>query len=129
MDRRSFLQKLGLTALAVATADSVLDPEFALWTPGAKTFFLPPEKPAVKLPVLFKGDMITIPGIYAVNPITNLSTGYLQRFVVTEDVQSVDDDLRLSIAGRPDLLLAPRSQAHVLGFVDWTTGQMRGWDA
>lgn len=42
MDRRRFLQALGLTAIAAAAGEAVLDPEFALWKPGAKTILLPP---------------------------------------------------------------------------------------
>jgi hypothetical protein len=40
MDRRRFLQLLGLSAAAAAIAPAlVLDPERALWIPGAKTYF------------------------------------------------------------------------------------------
>jgi hypothetical protein len=35
-----------------------------------------------------KGDVFTIAGVYAVNPITKLSTGRLQQFVVTADTSS-----------------------------------------
>lgn len=38
--RRGFLG-----AMATAAAGMTLDPERLLWVPGAKTFFLPPEKP------------------------------------------------------------------------------------
>lgn len=47
MNRRSFLKAIGLgTAAVAAVATGVVefDPERALWVPGAKTFFLPPEK-------------------------------------------------------------------------------------
>ncbi len=44
MDRRGFLRTLGLGATAVAAAH-VLDPERALWVPGARTFFLPTPSP------------------------------------------------------------------------------------
>ncbi|MEQ1671397.1 MAG: P22 phage major capsid protein family protein [Hyphomicrobium sp.] len=38
--------------------------------------------------VLKKGDIFTIAGVYAVNPVTRQSTGSLQTFVVTADVDS-----------------------------------------
>lgn len=37
---------------------------------------------------LKKGDVFTVAGVFAVNPITKQSTGELQQFVVTEDVSS-----------------------------------------
>ena len=52
MNRRAFLSLFGkaaATALpAVATADLLLDPERALWVPGAKTFFFPANEPIIK---------------------------------------------------------------------------------
>lgn len=38
--------------------------------------------------ILNQGDVFTIPGVYAVNPISKISTGYLQQFVVTSSVSS-----------------------------------------
>lgn len=46
MNRRSFLTRLGAAA-AGALALTIDDPERLLWVPGQKTFFLPPEKPAL----------------------------------------------------------------------------------
>lgn len=40
---------------------------------------------------LKKGDVFTIAGVYAVNPVTYESTGELQQFVVTEDFSSAAD--------------------------------------
>ncbi len=54
MDRRRFLQLFGLGAAATAASAvagvtiTALDPEKALWIPGAKTFFLPPGDIAIK---------------------------------------------------------------------------------
>jgi len=45
------------------------------WTPNAEK-------------VLRKGDVITFDGVYAVNPANQRSTGQLQQFVVTEDVDA-----------------------------------------
>jgi hypothetical protein len=42
LNRRQFF-----TRAAVAAAALVVDPEQLLWTPGKKTFFLPPAKPAL----------------------------------------------------------------------------------
>lgn len=42
MNRRGFLRLLGLSAAGALAPDLTLDPERALWVPGAKTFFLPP---------------------------------------------------------------------------------------
>lgn len=38
--------------------------------------------------VLKAGDIITLPSVYAVNPVTKLSTGRLQQFVITADANS-----------------------------------------
>lgn len=43
---------------------------------------------AAAAPRLKKGDVFTIAGVYAVNPVTFESTGELQQFVVTADVSS-----------------------------------------
>lgn len=47
MDRRGFLKAFSLGVGAVAGAALIGDVDKALWTPGAKTFFLPPEKAPV----------------------------------------------------------------------------------
>ena len=96
MDRRRFLQALGLAAASVA-AEAVLDPERLLWVAGAKTIFLPPvAKPEVYSGWvqsglgLQKGDIITIAGVYARNPLSMqemVETGCLQQFVVTDAVE------------------------------------------
>lgn len=43
MDRREFLARMSLAALAVPCLFEV-DPEFLLWRPGAKTIVLPAER-------------------------------------------------------------------------------------
>lgn len=46
MNRRGFLG-----SLATAAAALVLDPERALWVPGAKKIFIPSPKPVERIPV------------------------------------------------------------------------------
>lgn len=83
MNRRHFL-----SMLATAAAGIALDPERALWTPGAKTIFLPPVRPVELATTVSQwdaglfavGDIITIEGWYAENP----PTRKLQEFVVME---------------------------------------------
>lgn len=111
MDRRGFLKLLASGAVGAA-----VDVDKLLWIPGAKTIFLPPA-PAIATPddaafvrelvlgpgttpnagwmsvdcangLLKKGDVITIEGRYAVNPITRQSTGRLQEFVVADTFAS-----------------------------------------
>lgn len=44
-----------------------------------------------------KGDVITIEGVFSVNPETKISTGSLAQFVVTEDAVSVGADVTVKI--------------------------------
>src|SRR5690606_38205400 len=88
MDRRAFLKAL-TTGLAATAATAVIDPEELLWVPGAKTYFLPPDPPAVTPVgglvggVLRPGDVFTIDGVFATNPYTHQKTRLEQQFVVT----------------------------------------------
>lgn len=43
---------------------------------------------AVSTAILYEGDNFTIPNVYAVNPVSGISTGVLRMFVVTADVVS-----------------------------------------
>lgn len=73
---------------ALLAAGLVLDPERLLWRSGAKTIFLP-SPPSLVTPVfLRRGDIFTIAGVHSVNPRTRVDTGWLQQFVVTDDVPS-----------------------------------------
>ena len=87
MNRRLFLRLLGLGA-----AGAVVDPDALLWTPGKKTIFLPAERP-MRIPgvtppdgwlaaanSLRTGDIITIEGVYAINP----PFSGLQKYIVGE---------------------------------------------
>jgi hypothetical protein len=88
MNRRGFLQ-----TLAAGLAGAALDPERLLWTPGAKTHFLPPPKGWERTAsgVMFRvGDIVTFEGVYAVDPLTSRSTVQLRRFVVT--ARSISED-------------------------------------
>lgn len=82
LDRRSFLQSFA-TAVGVAA----IDPEKLLWKPGEKIIFIPPSPKLINVDLeLFRvGDVITIEGIYAYNPITHTPTTHLKQFVVTAD--------------------------------------------
>lgn len=83
MRRRAFL---GL--LAASFAGVALDPERALWVPGAKTIFLPAAKPVLTTSsVLTAGDVFVIGGVYALHPVTGYKTDHLQAFMVTADVR------------------------------------------
>jgi hypothetical protein len=46
INRRGFLKRLAASSTAVAGAFAI-DPERLLWVPGAKTIFLPAEKPLI----------------------------------------------------------------------------------
>ena len=84
LTRRGFLG-----ALAAGAAGLAIDPEQLLWRPGAKTFFLPPNPwTATTSGLLVRGDIVTISGHYARNPVTGLLTPHLQHFVITEAVQA-----------------------------------------
>jgi len=76
------------------------DPEKALWKPNRRGFLsmfiaaavapmLPDVLPLKSWPDGFaslrKGDVITISGVFAVNPLSYTQTGHLQQFVITED--------------------------------------------
>jgi hypothetical protein len=86
MKRRAFL-----ATLAAAAAGLALDPERALWVPGAKTIFLPTPPPTVVSPVaLTRGDIFTMSGVFSVHPQTGQILNHLQQFVITEDVSAGD---------------------------------------
>lgn len=87
MNRRAFL-----TAVAAAIPAFGLDPERLLWRPGQRSYFdiVKPVSPGWTLSgALTKGDILTIQGVFAVNPITREETGHLMQFVVLDDVQGI----------------------------------------
>lgn len=103
MNRRAFLGLFGASAAAL-----VLDPEMLLWRPGAKTIFLPSVTPAPSSLTLGSGvfqvgDIITIDGVYSINPA-------LQEFrvtsVTTSGTYTVDREFTNS---GPKMLLAQRT--------------------
>lgn len=89
IDRRAFLRRFGFgTVAAAAAASGVVDLERLLWVPGEKTIFLP--EPDI-LPVAFDlavGDLLTVEGWYALNPITLKPTTLLKQFLVTQNMKS-----------------------------------------
>lgn len=72
MNRREFLAALGATAAAVAL-NGVPLADFPEGAPLA----------------LMVGDVITIDGVYAINPMTRKATPYLQQFVITATAPTV----------------------------------------
>jgi hypothetical protein len=75
MERRAFLKAFGLTAGAFAAA-CVLDPEMALWKPGAKTIVIPRAKTLSVAAESWDGswfqvgDVFTIGGCAPINPVS-----------------------------------------------------------
>jgi hypothetical protein len=55
---------------------------------------------------LKKGDVIQMAGVYALNPMTYQSTGRLQDFVVTADVEDTNGDGTVTIPFSPPLITA-----------------------
>lgn len=107
MNRRTFLY-----LAAAASAGFALDPDLALWKPGRKTIFLPssvrPATPTEIVPVDWsfrKGDVFTIAGRYAINPITRQATEHLQQFVVLSDV--APSDCHVPFAIKPSVISPP----------------------
>jgi hypothetical protein len=105
LNRRGFLASLLGVAAGVA-----IDPERALWVPGAKLISIPKLITPVR-PLLSVGDVVTFAGRYAVNPLTRKvaiyldpDTGksyrFLQRFVVSSVMES-QVDLWPKVGGLP----------------------------
>jgi len=94
MNRRVFLARLGFGTIAAAAAVCAFDVEKLLWNPADKTIFVP--EPRIVAPQLVAGDVFTIEGCYATNPITGKATKYLQQFVVAADVQSDSSIVNIS---------------------------------
>lgn len=59
--------------------------------------------------VLKKGEVFTVAGVYAVNPITKQSTGSLQQFVVTAD-GTADGSGNLSVGISPSIVVSGPTQ-------------------
>ncbi len=94
--RRGFLQSIGALVLgaAIAVKAEAFEPLAQMFSDGIKT-----------TTDLMRGDLFTIEGVYAVNPMTYATTKMLQKFVVTADVTSgeyLDEDViypRIMTAG------------------------------
>jgi hypothetical protein len=106
MNRRDFLTRAAMVAGLLA-----VDPEFMLWQPTRARIVVPP------LPTLLfhkdafaftMGDVFSVEGVFARNPITRELTPHPQLFVVTRDVQAgqpISVDL---VHPRIDRTLGPR---------------------
>lgn len=126
MNRRAFLRALGFgTVAAAAAATGVLDIERLLWQPGERSIFIP--EPTFEW--LTKGDVFTIPGIHAINPMTGRQVEWLKRFVVIEDARACDPIVNIyppiiavgpyRNVSSPSLHLASDEQAsHILRAID-----------
>lgn len=114
MNRRAFL-----ATLTAAAAGLALDPEQLLWRPGAKTIFLPSARPTIcTSQQLIIGDVFTISGVYAVNPLTLQWTGRLQQFVITFDATAGSDVPITNISPIPARLVG-RGLVEPLGLRQW----------
>lgn len=83
MNRREFLKTLGLSAAAIAFVPvASAEPPYAVAGAGLDE-------------VLHVGDVFTVAGRYAVNPITRTSTSVLQRFIVTSVDSSDHADVKV----------------------------------
>lgn len=137
VNRRHFLSVLAQSAAASALAPLVFDPERLLWVQGRKKIFLPSVRPATPTEVeafggLRKGDVITVEGRYAVNPITRKPTEHLQLFVVTSDVsperhQTLSILRQVDIHPNPELPLNAGKLRARHGFTGAFKPKDRGW--
>lgn len=94
ISRRAFLGSLGVGAAAVAFGGVSLPASVGTITVNATT-----EAAAALDQTLLVGDIFTISGRYAVNPVTRKATSHLQQFMVTA---IVGDDVSMTpFAARP----------------------------
>lgn len=103
MNRRAFLGLLGTAAVAAA-----IDPDRLLWEPGKKvTFDLGSGRRPTGLmvwdaedafPELRCGDVVTIEGVFEVNPRTGEELTHPKLFVVTGDVAYKRQPVRVTPA-------------------------------
>lgn len=82
MNRRSFLKALGLGTLGAAVAPYAFSIPQATAPIGTTTIT------ATTAATFRAGDVITIAGRYALNPVTLKELPYLRQFVITADVTS-----------------------------------------
>jgi hypothetical protein len=102
MNRRQFLERLLAGAAGTALA-ATLDVDQLLWTPGAKTIFLPPTERLVG-PWLARGDVFTIEGYYAFSEKTHQRLPFLKEFVATEDFTPTERDIDTGIRIYPRIV-------------------------
>ncbi len=85
MNRRDFIKALGFGAAAVTFGSALAS--------SANTLITPEWVATEATTSLAVGDIFTIAGVHAVNPITRQSTAHLQQFVITA---VVGDDISIS---------------------------------
>jgi hypothetical protein len=79
---------------------------------------------------LKKGDIFTVAGVYSVNPLSKVSTGRLQQFVVTADVSDSSGDMTISIS--PSIITSgalqtvSNSPAHQAVITVWSANPSAG---
>ena len=82
--------------LGALAAGAALDPDFLKWEPGARTYFDMGAGRDWTVMTFKRGDIFTIEGRYALNPVTGkVIPGQLQSFIVTEDVHADRPDVEL----------------------------------
>jgi hypothetical protein len=86
MNRRGFLKSLCTAAVALTLSRTL---------PGIAGEPLALPEPPSKAVLFQKGDVVTIEGRYAINPVTRKSTGYPQQFVIIEDIYEGESDVTL----------------------------------
>jgi hypothetical protein len=59
---------------------------------------------------LKKGDLFTVGGVYSVNPLSYQSTGRLQQFVVTADIDSTATTTNMTIGISPSIIISGQLQ-------------------
>lgn len=79
---------------------------------------------------LKKGDIFTVAGVYSVNPLSKVSTGRLQQFVVTADISDTSGDMTISIS--PSIITSGAYQtvnaspAHQAAITVWSANPSAG---
>lgn len=114
MNRRAFIKAVGATAAATTvfglpslpSAPCAAPTVTSGWTSG--TFHA--------------GDVFTIAGQYAINPLTGAPTSYLQQFMVTDTVTADSPDTDVQI--HPRIIVGPTVKAQKIDMRLWASDIM-----